>query len=94
MDITISSIYHTKSAKEMAFDTACDILENHVYVYVSNQVVTIANKLDHGYINERCKTKQFKFKNQFKLRSFLSYLKEYKNVTLLNGEAINSYPWI
>ncbi|WP_368659633.1 hypothetical protein AB3Z07_28570 (plasmid) [Metabacillus halosaccharovorans] len=82
------------SAKEMAFDIACDFNEENIYVYVSSSAVTITDNLDKGYINVQGELKQLRFRNQLKLRSFIVYLREYKNVMLLNEDSIRLYQWV
>lgn len=84
----------TTSAKETAFDIACEFKNDNLFIFVSKPNLSITDRLEDGYITSKGQVEQLQFQDQFKLRGFLSYLKEYKNLTILNEDAIDSYDWV
>ncbi|PGT80583.1 hypothetical protein [Bacillus sp. AFS040349] len=81
------------SPRELAIDVACDFNGDVLYVYIDKVRISITDTLTNGYIDIYGNIKQISFPNRMRLLAFLTYLKEYKNVKLLNEEVINSYYW-
>lgn len=81
------------TSRDIAIDIACDFNGDTLYVYIDKVRISITDKLVNGYIDIYGNIKQLSFPNRMRLLAFLTYLKEYKTIRLMNEEAIESYYW-